>query len=66
MNREEKMECTGRDCGGKEIKGITCDVRNCVYHDTKNCCMAGHIAVGPSHASTSSETVCATFKPKDN
>lgn len=66
MNREDKKECTGRDCGGKEIKGITCDVRNCVYHDTSNCCMAGHIAVGPSYAHSSSDTVCATFKPKDN
>lgn len=50
---------------GKTIKGITCDVRNCVYHDCDNCCTAGKIAVGPSYALSSSETVCATFKPKE-
>ena len=50
---------------GKEIKGIVCDVKNCVYHDKENCCCAGQIAVGPSHAESSSDTVCATFKPKD-
>lgn len=62
---EDKKNCKGDTCMGKAIKGITCDVRNCVYHDSENCCMAGHIAVGPSYALSSSETVCATFKPKE-
>ena len=30
----------------KEIKGISCDVKNCKYHDKANNCMAGHINVG--------------------
>lgn len=47
------------------IKGISCDVRNCVYHAESNCCCAKQIAVGPSSAKSSADTVCATFKPKD-
>ena len=49
----------------KEIKGIVCDVRNCTYHGEGNCCKAGQIEVGPSNACCTSETVCVTFKPKD-
>lgn len=49
----------------REIKGIVCDVRNCIHHDGRNCCTAGEISVGPSYAMTSNETVCATFKPKE-
>ena len=48
----------------KSIKGIVCDVRNCVYHGEENCCCAGKIAVGPTYANSSAETVCATFRPK--
>ncbi len=47
----------------KHIKGIVCDVCNCVHHAEGNCCTASQIAVGPSYAESSSETVCATFKP---
>lgn len=55
-----------KDCNKcKPIKGIVCDVKNCVYHEQNNCCTAGEIAVGPSYAISSSETVCATFKPKE-
>ena len=47
----------------KSIKGIVCDVKNCAYHDGETRCMAGEITVGPAYASTSGDTVCATFKP---
>ena len=50
----------------KCIKGINCDVSNCAYHGKENSCHADCIAVGPSYAQSSSETVCATFKPKEN
>lgn len=50
--------------GGKHIKGITCDVKNCVYHDGDAYCTADRIAVGPTYASSTSDTVCATFRPK--
>ncbi len=60
MENEKKEACS---C--KEIKGITCDVRNCVHHDCNNGCTAGNVSIGPSYALSSSETVCATFQPKE-
>ena len=51
-------------CGGDHIKGIKCNVQNCYYHDCETYCTAGEIAVGPHNAGSSSETLCATFKPK--
>lgn len=53
---------TRRDCDCKHIKGVCCDVKNCVHHDASGCCTAQEITVGPSYASTSSDTACATFK----
>lgn len=47
---------------GKRLKGVVCDVKNCMYHDGDSYCTANRIAVGPSFASTSGETVCATFR----
>ncbi len=63
---EEKKYST--ECGGERnkcIKGITCDVKSCVYHGNKTDCYAGEICVGPSDAKCSANTVCATFKPKE-
>ncbi len=51
---------------GKCIKGIVCDVKNCVYHTTHNNCCAGTIAVGPKEADCSANTNCVTFKPKQS
>lgn len=48
----------------KHIKGIVCDVKNCAYHDSENYCTADKIAIGPSYATSSTDTVCASFKPK--
>jgi hypothetical protein len=60
------MDCSNenKSCCG-HIKGISCDVKNCVHHDGETYCTAGCIAVGPSHATSSADTVCATFKQKD-
>lgn len=44
--------------------GIRCDVKNCHYHSGECYCTANCIAVGPTSAQTSADTVCATFKPK--
>lgn len=49
---------------GKAIKGISCDVRNCVYNSGEGRCTAERIAVGPSYASSCTDTVCATFKSR--
>lgn len=62
MKDDEMKEC-GTSC--KKIKGITCDVKGCEYNDGKNECTAGHISVGPTDACCSDETVCATFRPKN-
>ena len=45
----------------KHIKGIKCDVKNCVYHDCDTYCTAGQIAVGNSMAS---DAACDTFKER--
>lgn len=50
----------------KEIKGISCEVKNCVYHDMSNTCTAGHITVGNKSATKTAETACETFECCDN
>jgi len=45
----------------KRIKGIACNVGNCVYNDGECHCTAGKISVGPSYAASCTDTVCATF-----
>ncbi|MBE6639000.1 MAG: DUF1540 domain-containing protein [Ruminococcaceae bacterium] len=48
----------------KKNKGVSCDVKNCTYHDGESYCTAEQIAVGPSYATSCTDTVCATFRPK--
>lgn len=48
----------------KHNRGISCSVKNCAYHDGVHYCTAEKIAVGPAAATNSTQTVCATFKPK--
>jgi len=62
--KKYQTEC-GNGCKKQKIKGITCDVKNCVYHEGENDCYAGCISVGPHSATTSSATACATFKSKE-
>ena len=62
MEENKKYET---NCGCKHIKGIKCNVENCYYHDCDTYCTANEIAVGPHNAESSSETLCATFKPKE-
>ena len=38
-------------------QGITCDVRNCQYHQGDCHCTAEKIAVGPSFATSSTDTL---------
>ncbi len=49
----------------KHIKGISCDVNNCYYHDGECHCTASQISVGPAFATSSTDTACITFKKKD-
>jgi len=48
----------------KRNDNIVCNVKNCFYHDGECNCLAERIAVGPNYASSCTDTVCATFKPK--
>lgn len=50
----------------KEIKGISCEVKNCIHHDMLNNCTAGEIKVGCQDATNASETKCQTFQCNDN
>ena len=63
---ETKNTCAqGTNCAPKHYnKGISCDAKNCVYHDCDCYCTADKINVGPSNATCSSDTVCATFKER--
>lgn len=47
---------------GNEIKGISCEVKNCKYHGMSNNCHAGHIKVGDRSATSTSDTACETFE----
>lgn len=48
----------------KHINGITCDARNCIYHDGDNFCTANRVTIGSTAATRSSETRCATFEAR--
>lgn len=50
---------------GQVIEGIRCGVADCVYHAQEDCCRAGEIEVGPSHAQERAQTRCATFQHKN-
>ncbi|MCQ2435516.1 MAG: DUF1540 domain-containing protein [Clostridia bacterium] len=63
MNNETKNDKTNR-CTCHENTGVLCDVVNCVYHDGECHCKADKINVGPSYATSCTDTVCATFKQK--
>ena len=60
----EETKKYATDCGCKHIKGIKCNVTNCYYYDMETCCTATEIAVGPHSATSSGDTLCTTFKPK--
>ena len=64
MDEKKTGKCCGTD-EKKQIKGVVCDVRNCSYHDGDNYCTADKIAVGPSFATSCTDTVCASFKLRD-
>ncbi len=56
-------KCTSKGACNIEkehIKGIKCDVKNCVYHDCDTHCTANMIAVGNG----ATEACCDTFKEK--
>ena len=62
MYNNEKCASKNTKCGTDKdhIKGIKCDVKNCVYHDCDTYCTANMIAVGNSNNQAS----CDTFKER--
>ncbi len=60
---DESCKCSGDQ---SHNKGVGCDVKNCIYHDGDHYCTAEKIAVGPSYATSCTDTVCATFKQKNS
>jgi len=49
--------------GKKCLDGISCSVNECNYYEQGDKCTAGHIDVKGSHADTTDDTRCQTFKP---
>ncbi|MCH5321251.1 MAG: DUF1540 domain-containing protein [Eubacterium sp.] len=45
-----------------EIRGISCEVKNCRFHDKSDNCHAGHIRVGNKSATSITDTACETFE----
>ena len=52
------------DSTPRHIDGISCDARNCVYHDGDNYCTAKHVSIGSMTAASAAETRCATFEAR--
>jgi hypothetical protein len=65
MDDIKNSEFSRKKASGKVNKCIGCDVMNCYYHDPSNYCSAEQINIGPKNAETSAETICSTFKPKE-
>ena len=61
MNTENYSNKPGCKSGKEHIKGIKCDVKNCVYHDCDTHCTAHQIAVGNTLATNAA---CDTFKER--
>ncbi len=55
---------SGCGCYEDKVNHIKCEVNNCVYHASGDCCNAPCIEVTPSYASTCGDTACATFRPE--
>ena len=64
MNRFLPPEETDPTTKNKN-KGVVCDVKNCMYNDKNSHCTAEKIAVGPTYATSCSDTVCATFRQRN-
>lgn len=61
------MNCNNENghCDCKHIKGIHCDVKNCVHHDGDCYCTADKISVGATYANKTEDAACVTFEKKE-
>lgn len=46
------------------IRGVRCDVESCAFHDGVNYCTAEEVKIGPSYAVSSTQTICASYRPR--
>ena len=55
--------CSTGNCGTKKEKEteVSCSATECVHNESEKC-MADHIKISGTHASTSRETECDTFR----
>ena len=56
-----EMSVLEREHPGR-IRGVSCDVKSCAFHDGESFCTAGRINVGPISALRATETACATYR----
>ena len=49
-----------------KLQGVGCDVINCKYHGTDDCCHADCINVESHSAIRMAETFCGTFEPRQS
>lgn len=59
MEKRELFENTP-----EHIRSLKCDVSSCAFHDGTSFCTAREVKIGPSYAVSSTETVCATYRPR--
>lgn len=61
---EDKCGCKNAAETPKNALHVSCDADTCTYWDNQ-LCVADHIDISGITASTSGETVCATYKNKE-
>jgi hypothetical protein len=47
----------------EKVEGVECNVASCTYNQNRKICTAGKIKVGPTNATCTDDTICATFRP---
>lgn len=47
------------------LSGVKCVVNSCTYHHEGDFCNASSIEIQPRNASSTQETDCATFAPRN-
>ena len=60
------MEKNNKKIAEMNKQKIYCEVKNCSYNNGECVCNAEKVSVGPGYARSCTDTVCATFKSKNN
>ena len=54
-----------KEQNSKRNKGVSCSVVECAFHCGENACTARTVSVGPSSAKCCADTVCATYRARE-